>query len=128
MQTVGVSKSLTRSVTSDGDQIQPRLNGYRNYQNTPLQTVIEDLEAHHVIPAGTKWQSDSLKSRAVSTRWLLPTTHEALRSVAESSGVEIVYPVRGIHGLISGSIRIQSPTRNGAGAYAYRPETSSDTP
>ena len=84
----------------------------RSYRQVSLAAVIQDLEVHGVIPVGTVWEADSLKAIPVTQDfWLFPTDREAVRLIAERTGVVMAYPVD-THGGILGPIHI----REAAGA------------
>jgi hypothetical protein len=76
----------------------------RVYDHQQLDNVIADLERNGVIPLGTTWEAEALKSRRVSASfWFLPTDRDALARIAESAAVAFKYPM-GQHGQIVGSI------------------------
>jgi hypothetical protein len=96
------------ATSSYSDFFAPRMPP-RVYDHAQLGRVIADLEASAVIPLGTAWESEALKSRPVSASfWFLPTNRAAVRRIAESAGVAFEYPM-GQHGEILGSIVVRVP-------------------
>jgi hypothetical protein len=80
----------------------------RSYERVPLYWVIQDLEAHGVIPLGTTWESDSLKGQPLTMKtWLLPTDREVILRIAQGAGMVIAYPM-GQHGEIMGPLHVRA--------------------
>ena len=79
----------------------------RTYKSAALGNVVADLEREGVIPLGTTWESEDLKSRPVSMTAILPTDREAVHQIAERAGVIIGYPM-GQEGQITGPLHVRS--------------------
>ena len=101
-------------------------SGYRAYRDVALRTIIEDLENHGVIPAGTSWESDDLEQRRITVKWLWATGIDALGQVAAAAQVDVAYPA-GYHGELLGPCRIQQPTSAKPGLRPYRPSQKPHT-
>ena len=87
----------------------------RSYHHVPLSTVMRDLEIHAVIPLGTVWEVEALKSVPVTADLrFFPTDREAVRLIAEAAGVVMAYPMD-VHGGITGSIHVRSASGNRPG-------------
>lgn len=71
----------------------------RRYTSIPLATVIADLETNYVIPRGTTWSEESLKTRPVTVWWVWPSDKEALLAISQVANVTFTYQM-GHHGEI----------------------------
>jgi hypothetical protein len=80
----------------------------RSFTAAPLGDVIAEIERNGVIPVGTTWEADPLKSRKVTlTPLLFPTDREVVREIALSAGVIIGYPM-GQEGQILGPLHVRA--------------------
>ena len=80
----------------------------RSYHHVPLSAIMRDLETHAVIPLGTVWEAEALKSVSVTAELrFFPTDREAVRLIAEAAGVVMAYPMD-VHGGIMGPIHVRS--------------------
>ncbi len=78
---------------------------HASYRGEPLSTVIEDLEKAKLIPPGTAWVDESLKTRPVTLRWLIATPDEVVEDLAAKAKIQIEYP-SGYHGNMIGPVRV----------------------
>ncbi len=84
-----------------------------SYQDAPLSRVITDLERAGIIAPGTTWVDPSLKTRAVTVRWLLASPDDVLQDLASQAAIRIEYPC-GYHGNMIGPASL-SPAAPGGG-------------
>ena len=106
------------SVQSTADVYAPR-SWYANYRDVPVGQIVEDLENRQIIPKGTMWESNAIKARRVTVRWIAASDRDALGELAKAARVKIAYPV-GYHGDLWGPVSIQNATVGVAAPYMDR--------
>jgi TonB family protein len=80
------------------------------YQSEPLGRVIDDMEKQKIVPAGTVWDEQELKSVPITISVDLTRGLTNLKVLARTARVTIEYPM-GQHGEIAGPIRIRRASR-----------------